>query len=114
MDDKVIFEMVVRDVSGAGLSRTVTAQITNNGISDAHNTSAKVEVLSMGQRVQLSGEDYLMVDIGMVKARGSILAQVTLEFTIWDGLRIRQGGARFVLTVSCHECTQVLSYDYRP
>jgi hypothetical protein len=31
-------------VSGTGLSRTVTAQITNVGTADAHNVWAKVEV----------------------------------------------------------------------
>ncbi len=110
----VNFEMVVTGVSGSGLSRTVTAQVTNTGSSDAHAAWAKVEVFSQGQRIQLSGQDYLRVDIGTVKAGATATAQVTLSFSVFDGLKIQQNGAQFLLTIYSDERTQTLTYDYKP
>jgi hypothetical protein len=110
----VNFELAVTTVSGTGLSRTVTAQITNTGNADAHNVWVKVEVSSQGQRIQLSGQDYLGVDIGTVKAGATVTAHATLSFGILDGLKIQADGADFVLTIYSDEPTQTLTYFYKP
>ncbi len=110
----VSFQLVVEHVSGTGLSRTVTAQVSNTGSADAHNAWAKVEVFSQGQRVQVSGQDYLRVDIGTIMAGATANAQATLGFSLADGFRIQQNGAQVLLTIYSVERTQTLTYDYRP
>ncbi len=110
----VNFEVVVTNVSGTGLSRTITAQITNTGTADAHNVWVKAEVFSQGQRIQVSGQDYLRVDIGTIKAGATATAQETLSFNLLDGLKIQQNGAQIVLTIYSDERTQTLTYDYKP
>ena len=113
-NEDIKFEFVVTDVSGSGLSRTITAQITNTGTADAHTVWAKVEAFSAGSRVKLSGQDFLRVDIGTMKAGEMVTRQVTLSFSIADGLKISSNGVRFMLNVYSDEHTESLSYDYHP
>lgn len=110
----VEFEFAVTEISGSGLSRTISAQLTNIGTDDAHNVWAKVEVFSQDSRIKLSGEDFLRVDIGMLKGGTAVTKEVNIEFGILDGVKISQNGARFVLTVNSDENTQELYYDYQP
>ncbi len=110
----VNFQITITNLTGTGLSRTVNAQITNDGTADAHNVWVKSEVFSQQQKIQLSGQDSLRVDIGTVKAGATTTSQVNLSFNLLDGLRIQQNGARFVLTVNSDERVQTLNYDYTP
>jgi len=110
----IVFEFAVTGISGNGLSRTISAQLTNTGTDDAHNVWAKVEVSSQDSRIRLSGEDFLRVDIGMLKGGTAVTKEVNIEFGILDGVKISQNGARFVLTVNSDENTQELYYDYQP
>ena len=110
----VDFQITMAGVSGTGLSRTVSAQVTNTGTADANNVWIKSEVFSQQQKIQLSGQDALRVDIGAIKAGTTITSQANLSFSLLDGLRIQQNGARFVLTVNSDERTQTLNYDYTP
>ncbi len=110
----VKFGFTVTEISGSGLSRTISAQLSNTGTNDAHNVSAKVEVFSQDSRVKLGGKESLSVDIGTLKASATVTKQVTLEFSVFDGLKIQQNGAKFVLTVYSDEKTETLYYDYSP
>ena len=110
----VNFDFAITDISGTGLSRTVTAQVTNTGSADAHNAWAKVEVFSQGASIKLSNNDFLRVDIGIIKAGAAVTKQVTLQFSVLDGLMITQGGAQLVLTIYSDENTQTFNYDYKP
>ncbi len=110
----VNFGFAITAVTGTGLSRTVTAQVTNTGSADAHNAWAKVEVFSQGARVRLSNNDFLRVDVGTIKAGTTVTEQVVLQFTLLDGLKITQSGAQFVMTIYSDENTQVFNYDYKP
>jgi cytoskeletal protein RodZ len=110
----VEFDFDVADISLSGLTPTVTAQLSNTGNSDAHNTWAKAEVFSGGDRIKLGGEDYLRVDVGTLKAGETITKQVTLQLNVMDGLKILQSGAKFVLTLYSDEKTQEFNYDYKP
>jgi hypothetical protein len=111
---KVNFEISVTAVSGSGLSRTVSAEVNNSGSADAHNTWIKVDVSSLGQRIRLSGQDYLKVNIGTIKARSSVTARANLSLNLGDGLRVRQNGAQLLLTVNSDENTQTLPYNFKP
>ena len=110
----VVFKFDVTGISGDGLSRTISAQLTNTGTDDAHNVWAKVEVFSQESRIKMGGKDFLRVDIGMLKGGTSVTKEVNIEFGILDGVKILQNGARFVLTVNSDESTQELYYDYQP
>ncbi len=110
----VIFEFNITDVTGSGLSRTVTAQIKNSGQADAHKTWAKVEGFSGTTRIKLGGQDYLRIDLGTIGARQALDRQVTLSFSIMDGLKLSQSGATFKLTITSDERTDTLTYDYAP
>ncbi len=111
---KVEFEFAVTGVSGSGFSRIISAQLKNIGTDDAHNVWAKVEVFSQESRIKLSGEDFLRVDVGLLKSGADVTKQVPIEFSLMDGLKISQNGARFVLTMNSDEKTQELYYDYQP
>jgi hypothetical protein len=110
----VKFEFLITDISGSGLSRTVTAEVTNTGSDDAHNCWAKTEVFSKESRIKIGGEAYLRENIGTIKAGTAVTRRITLEFSAFDGLKISQNGARFELTISSDEHTQTFSYDYQP
>src|SRR5512137_2130878 len=53
----VNFALNITDVSGSGLSRTISAQITNTGKTDAQNTWGKIEVFSEANRIKINGQD---------------------------------------------------------
>jgi hypothetical protein len=108
------FEIAITDVSGSGLSRAVTAHVTNKGSADAHNTWAKAEVFSRGKRITISGQDYVRHDLGTLKGQTSVIAKATLAFGLFDGLTIMQNGAQVLLSVCSDECTETLTYDYKP
>lgn len=111
---EVNFSFAITDITGSGLSRTVTAQVANTGSADAHNVWAKVEASSGGSRVKLSGQDYLRVDIGTLKAGETITRQLALSFSIADGLKISQQGVHLALTIFSDENSGTFSYDYKP
>ncbi|MFC1861340.1 hypothetical protein ACFLYL_03610 [Chloroflexota bacterium] len=111
---EVKFEFAVTGITGSGLSRTISAQLTNTGNTDAHNVWAKVEVFSQDSRIKLGGADSLRVDIGTLKAGNLVIKDVVLEFSIFDGLKIQQNGAKFTLTVQSDEKSVTLYYDYTP
>ena len=108
------FIIVITNVDGVGLSRTVTAQITNTQSADAHNAWAKAEVFSQGQRIPISGRSYLRQILGIVKAGATVTAKATFDFSLSDGLIILQNGAQVLLSVYSDEWTQTLTYNYRP
>ena len=54
------------------------------------------------------------MDISILKGGISVTKQVSIKFSILDGLKISQNGARLVLTVNSDENTQELLYDYQP
>lgn len=110
----VTFGLAITGITGSGFSRTVTADISNSGTTDAHNITAKVEVFSAGSRIQISGKDYLTVDIGTLKAGMSVTKQVAMDFGMFDGIKMQQNGAQFVLTVTSDEKTQTFNYDFKP
>ncbi|MBI4333053.1 MAG: hypothetical protein HY673_17440 [Chloroflexi bacterium] len=110
----VSFSFAVTGITGTGLTRTVTALLRNTGTADAHNAWAKVEVFSQGARVSLSGSDFIRVDIGTLRAGESVSKQVDITFNVFDGLKIAQNGAQFVLTITSDEATQSFNYDYKP
>ena len=110
----VNFDFAITDINGTGLSRTVTSQVTNTGSTDAHNAWAKVEVFSQGASIKLSNSDFLRVDLGIIKAGTAVTKQVTLQFSLLDGLKITQSGAQLVLTIYSDENTQTFNYDYKP
>ncbi|MFH1652135.1 MAG: hypothetical protein ABID87_08580 [Chloroflexota bacterium] len=111
---EVTFGFAVVDITGSGLSRTVTAQVANTGGADAHHVWAKVEASSGGSAVKLSGQAYLRVDIGTLKAGESVTKQVDLSFSLNDGLKIAQQGVHLDLTISSDERTETFPYDYQP
>jgi hypothetical protein len=108
------FLIVITNIGGSGLSRTVTAQITNTQSADAHNAWAKAEVFSNGQRILISGQSYIKEILGIVKAGATVTAKATLSFSIFDGLIILQNGAQVQLEVYSDEWTESLTYDYKP
>jgi len=111
----MVFQVKVADVSGSGLSRTVTAEITNTGKKDACNAWAKVEVFSNGSKIMIDGRENVRKGIGTIAARNTVTQQATLRFGLLDGLRMKQTGARIVLTIGSESVPeQTFSYDYRP
>ncbi len=111
---EVNFEIAITNISGSGLSRTITADITNTGIKDAHDVWVKLEVFSQQTRVSLDGKDSLRVDVGTLPAKTSVTKQATLVFSITDGLKIMRNGADFTLTINSTERTQTMSQFYKP
>jgi len=110
----VVFGFAITDISGSGFSRTITAQVSNSGQADAHNVWAEVQVFSGGSKVKVSGQDYLRVDIGILKSGEIAQRQVTVSFSFTDGLKISQNGATFKITLHSDEHTETFSYDYAP
>jgi hypothetical protein len=108
------FEIKIINVSGTGLSRAVTAHITNKGSADVHNAWVKAQVFSLGQRIQLSGQDYLKQDLGTFRGQTTVITQATLDFGLSDGLTILQNGAQVLLSVFSDEWTETLTYNYKP
>ncbi|MFC1861241.1 hypothetical protein ACFLYL_03070 [Chloroflexota bacterium] len=111
---EVKFEFAVTGISGSGLSRNISTQLINTGNTDAHNAWAKVEVFSQDTRIKLGGADSLRVDIGTLKAGNLVVKDVLLDFSLMDGLKMQQNGAKFTLTVYSDEKTEILYYEYTP
>ena len=113
-ETKINFEIKIISVSGAGLSRDVTAHITNKGPADVHNAWVKVEVFALGQRIHVSGQDYLKQDIGTLKRQTTVVVEATMEFILFDGLTIIQNGAQVFLSIYSDERTETITYNYKP
>jgi hypothetical protein len=111
---KVDFGLSISGVSGSGLSREVFARITNTGTGDAHNTSLRVEAFYQGSRVKLGGKDYILQNLGTLKAGESKPVEADVSFNITDGPKIIQNGAEFTITISSDEKTLSLNYHYKP
>jgi hypothetical protein len=111
---KVDFGLAISGVSGSGLARKVSARITNTGTSDAHNTSLKVEAYSQGSRVKLGGKEYILQNLGTLKAGESQPVEADISFNITEGPRILKDGADFVITISSNEKILSLNYNYKP
>jgi len=111
---KVEFGFTLDDISGSGLSRNVTARLSNLGPDDAHNVWGKLEGFSRETRVKLSGRENIRIDVGTLSSGATVTRQLTLSFSLSDGLKILQNGAKFVLTVYSDEQTQAIPYDYKP
>ena len=112
-EQDVNFVLAIKDIGGAGLTRTVTAQITNTGNSDAHNAWARIEVFSRNNRIRLCGSDSLTVDIGTLDGGATVTRQEALQFGFFDGMKIAQNGARVTLTIYSDEKTMTFNYDYQ-
>jgi hypothetical protein len=111
---EVKFEFAVTDISGSGLSRTITAQVINTGDIDAHNVWGKVEVVSQGSRIKLEGKEFLRIDVGTITSGDTVTTEVTLRVGLTDGLKISQNGATLVLTIYSDELTQTFPNEYSP
>lgn len=111
----VFFTLKIASVSSTGLtSRDITGQIGNSGSSDAHNVSAKVEVLCQGSPVRINNQESVNQLFGTIKAGDSVSETIALEIGISDAVKISQYGATIKLTITSDEKTQTLDYDYRP
>ncbi len=110
----VNFGLQIPDVSGDGLTRTITGEITNSGNLDAHNVKGKIEVFSNGKLVQINGQSYITRELGTIKAGQTVTTQIDLTFGIFDGMSISQNGATVNLEIASDEATQTLKYDYKP
>lgn len=108
------FDVKIKEMAGSGLTRTVTAEVTNTGKSDAHNVWGKIEVFSQGVRARVAGNDFVRVDLGTVKAGQTATGQAAVQFGLFDGLRLKQNGANVVLTVNSDQGEQTFNYDIRP
>jgi hypothetical protein len=110
--DDVSFSFTVIEVAGGGLSRTITAQLSNTGSNDAHDAWGKLEGYVRESKIKLSGKDYLHIDVGTLAAGAALTDKMNIKFSLSDGFKILQNGARFVLTVYSRERTQSIPYDY--
>ena len=108
------FGFTLDKISGSGLSRTVTARLSNLGPDDAHNVWGTLEGFSGKARIKLSGSQSIRIDVGTLKGGATVTRQLTLRFGLSDGLKILQNGARFILTVYSDEHSQAIPYDYQP
>ena len=110
----VNFGLQIPDVSGDGLTRTITGEITNSGNLDAHNVKGKIDVFSSGKLVQINGQNYITRELGTIKAGQTVTTQIELTFGIFDGVSISQNGATVNLEIASDEATQTLKYNYKP
>ena len=102
------------DISGSGLSRTVTAQLTNTGTADATNVVARVEVFSGGALEKIHGKPAEVVMVGTLPAGQTVQRQVPLSFGLLDGFRITRQGAKVVVTVLSDQARKTFETEYRP
>lgn len=111
----VTFSAAITGISGTDLtSRAINAQLTNTGTADAHNVSARVDVISQGSQIRLNGQNYLTQSFGTLKTGSTVAIQETISVSITEGLKILQNGAVVILTISSDEKTQTVSYNYQP
>jgi hypothetical protein len=110
----VNFSLNILDVSGADLSRTVTAQLLNKGSIDATNCWVNIEVFSSGSRIKINGEEYQRIDLGTLKAGEPSVTQVQMSFSMFDAPRMIKNGVNFNITLYSDQKTQTFSYDYQP
>jgi hypothetical protein len=111
----VVFKLNITAVDNTGLtSRNITGQITNTGNVDAHNVTAKAQVLSQGSVVKVNNQDYITQFIGTVKAGETVSETMSLSFNIMDVGRLTQSGATVNLSVISDEKTQTFTYNFQP
>jgi cytoskeletal protein RodZ len=110
----VKFEYEVTNVTGSGFTRTVSAQLKNSGTMDAHNVWVRVSASSGGSVIKMSGQNYLRVDIGTLKAASSVIKQVELSLNLVDALKVSQQGVRMEMTIVSDEYSETVYYDYLP
>jgi hypothetical protein len=113
---KVNFDVRITNFTGNGLTRSITAQITNTGNLDAHNVVGKVEVLSGGKQITITsnGQTSISQALGTIKAAQTVDTQLDLTFGFLDGLTLVQNGATVNLIITSDEKIQTITYDYKP
>jgi len=110
----VNFSLNIIGISGSGLTRTVTGEISNTGTSDAHNAWMKIEVSTGGKNIRINGQDFIRKDLGTIKAKTSITDQINMTFSLIDGPALMNNGATVTMTIYSDEKTQTMTYDYKP
>jgi hypothetical protein len=110
----VKFEYEVTNVTGTGFTRTVSAKLKNSGTMDAHNVWVRVSASSGSSVIKMSGQNYLRVDIGTLKAASSVIKQVELSLSLVDALKVSQQGVRMEMTIVSDEYSETVYYDYLP
>lgn len=103
-------------MTGTGLTRSVTAQITNTGNLDAHNVVGKVGVISGGKQITItsSGQTSVSQTLGTIKAGQTVDTRLDLTFALFDSLTLTQNGVNVSLIITSDEKTQTITYDYKP
>ena len=110
----VEFDFLITDISGSGLTRTVTARVSNTGNEDAHNVRGVVRVLQGDSVIRINGEDSLTVEVGTLPAGSAVTVEQTIKFGLLDGLKIQNSGAEFSVTVYSDEAKRSFSEFYQP
>jgi hypothetical protein len=113
-DNNINFTLEILSVSGANLSRTVTAMVINAGRIDAENCRAKIEVFSSNNRIKINGQAYLEQDLGTLKPGEPSISEVTLSFSALDAPKLLKNGVTINITLYSDQKTQTFSYDYQP
>jgi hypothetical protein len=81
---------------------------------DAHNVWVRVSASSGSSVIKMSGQNYLRVDIGTLKAASSVIKQVELSLNLVDALKVSQQGVRMEMTIVSDEYSETVYYDYLP
>jgi len=106
------FDFRVIDITGRGLSRTVTVGLLNVGNFDAHHVQLELEAFCSGRRIRLDGRDYLIENLGTLRARQWVTKTRTFGLGFSDGLRIQGTGITLKVTISSDEKTEIISHYY--
>lgn len=116
LSDRVNFNVQITNMTGTGLTRSVTAQITNTGNLDAHNVVGKVGVISGGKQITItsSGQTSVSQTLGTIKAGQTVDTRLDLTFALFDSLTLTQNGVNVSLIITSDEKTQTITYDYKP
>jgi hypothetical protein len=115
LNANVDFNLYITAIAESGLtSREVTAQITNTGNTDAHNTWVHIEAFSQGNKCKINGKYSILEDFGTIKSGETLTRQVNILFSVFDATGIMQNGVSFHLTINSDEKSQLMTYDYTP
>ncbi|HDR67653.1 MAG TPA: hypothetical protein ENN61_01245 [Bacteroidaceae bacterium] len=108
------FEARIVGISGEGLTREVTAELSNKMAEDVHNAVVKLQVTSGNSVIKPNGQPYLEVDLGTIKSGEAVKSTIKVSLGFFDGLKITQNGAVLHLTVKSDEVTETVKYEYKP
>lgn len=109
----VKFTPAITGITGSGLTRTVTAQLTNTGNITTHNTRVQVKAFCDDKVVKLNGMESITLNVDIIKAGETLIRSLPVSLSPFAAVKLARNGGRLEFTITSDEGSETVNYELR-